>query len=376
VDLEFQQLIRLSETAGPRLLWSLENSISPWGIFFREGKTLVLRKYLAATVQIKRFCFKLAKRKGDRPREFDCGSLSFLQNRSLDWKSSRLEPVDHTTLCRHWLSALNTIVVNRTWRAFHQNYSRLIGPWISQLQSPTTFSKLSSLTNSTHAVESALTIDELAEFIETYQNLRLTRAQGLAKELSRLADFYDAHPTRLKQPFAPQTPRPNVKHVPANLRSEARNIVKKVAHTWWGDKEIYQNRFAHDFPALVPYDWSVRLFSEVYQKYALQQPKYSQAMVERCSMVLNETPKWMQNLLEGELGNLVAKVPGATAQTKKQSRPGTYCPHTEGDLVSLVTLAESVAWMEDEFPEEFLKARDSEWGVSLSLPTRTAPPKQ
>jgi hypothetical protein len=98
--------------------------------------------------------------------------------------------------------------------------------------------------------------------------------------------------------------------------------------------------------------------------------------VERCSMVLNETPKWMQNLLEGELGNLVAKVPGATAQTKKQSRPGTYCPHTEGDLVSLVTLAESVAWMEDEFPEEFLKARDSEWGVSLSLPTRTAPPKQ
>jgi hypothetical protein len=364
----------LSETAGPRLTWSLENSLSPWGIFFREGKTPSLRKHLVATVEIKRFCFKLPKTKGDRPHEFGCGSLSFLQNRGLDWKSSRLGLVDYTTLCRHWLSALNSIIVHRTWRAFHKNYSRLIEPWVSQNQGTPAFRKLSSLEKSTQAVE--LTIDELVEFIESYQNLRLVRAQGLAKELSSLADFYDAHPTRLKQPFAPQTHRPNVKHVPANLRSEARKIVKRVAHTWWGDEEIYQNRFAHDFPALVPYDWSVRLFSQVYQKYTLQQPDHQRAMVEKCNNVLKETPVWMQNLLGGELGTLIAKVPEATAQPKKQSRPGTYCPHTEQDLVSLVTFAEIIAWMEIEFPNELLEARPSEWGTSLSLPTRTVPPKE
>ena len=34
-DLEFSQLIRLSSCAGPRLTWSLENSISAWGDHFR-----------------------------------------------------------------------------------------------------------------------------------------------------------------------------------------------------------------------------------------------------------------------------------------------------------------------------------------------------
>jgi hypothetical protein len=376
VDLDFQQLIRLSETAGPRLLWSLESSLSPWGIFFREGKTPVLRDHLSVTRQVKGFCFKLPKTKDSQPHIFEYGLLSFLQYRSTDWETSRLGLVDHTTLCRQWVSALNQLVIHRTWSAFHENYSRLIEPWVPQLQGTTTFDKLASLTNSVQWKTSPLNINELAEFIETYQNLRLIRAQGLAKELSQLADLYDAHPTRLKEPFAPQTRRRNVNHVPANLRSEARKMVKRVAHTWWGDGEIYQSRFAHDFPALVPYDWSVHLFSQVYQKYISQQPDHPQEIVEKCRYVLEESPRWMQDLSGGELGTLIATVPGATAQPKKQSRPGTYCPHTEQDLVSLVTFAEIVPWMELEYPDELLATRRSEWASNSSLPTRTVPPKE
>jgi len=49
-DLEFEQLLRLSQTAGPRLAWSLENSLSPWSLYLRQGNIQTLCSLLEITI--------------------------------------------------------------------------------------------------------------------------------------------------------------------------------------------------------------------------------------------------------------------------------------------------------------------------------------
>jgi hypothetical protein len=380
-DLEFQQLIRLSETAGPGLVWSLENSLSPWGIYFRGGNTSRLQKHMAVTDQVKKLCFYPTQTKNEQPREFESGSLSFLQCRGSAWKSSFPRLIDHTTLCSHWLSTLQRIVIDQTWQTFHKDYSRLIEPWISQVDGAAVFDTLPFHEDVTHVTRSGQTVDELAEFVDVYQNLRLIRAKGLAAELYQLADLYDAHSTRLRMPFAPQTYRSNVNHVPANLRSEARNLVKRAHHTWWGDKVRYKYRFQYSFPALIPYAWSVRFVDRVLHKNASLVSVHGKAFTEKCTTVLQELPSWFPNVLEGEIPNQIAKVSNSLRQLditqeasslgtqgmEKKGR-GTYCPHTEKELTWLKTFGEVVAWMEVQFPDLLKEVRGDKWDVT---PSRT-----
>lgn len=98
-DLEFEQLIRLSVFAGPRLNWSLENSLSPWGKHFREGNTSRLQALLGITAQVRKFCFQLPKsRKTDRVRSdtWPPLPLHFLHHRGSDWSSARGMTADRT----------------------------------------------------------------------------------------------------------------------------------------------------------------------------------------------------------------------------------------------------------------------------------------
>lgn len=110
--------------------------------------------------------------------------------------------------------------------------------------------------------KSDLSLDELVVFLEAMKAIRLAESETLAGELNRLADMYDAHPTRLKMPFAPQTPRPNKKHVPNRLRIDARKLIKWGTSSGW-KMEPFKYRFIYNSPALVPYDWCKQLLLRI-----------------------------------------------------------------------------------------------------------------
>jgi hypothetical protein len=98
-DLEFEQLIRLSAFAGPRLLWSLENSLSPWAKYFHGSSIQQLQTFLGITDEVKKYCFQLPKsKKIDRVRHdtWPPGDLMFLRNRGSDWSSPRGMYGNHT----------------------------------------------------------------------------------------------------------------------------------------------------------------------------------------------------------------------------------------------------------------------------------------
>jgi hypothetical protein len=388
VDLEFQQLIRLSQHAGPRLVISLQDNISPWGLFFRDGNDLLMQRLLALTDRLAKLCFKLPKSKDTFDSDYDTfeyasytGPLYFFRNRGSEWEwrsSNDRYPytpqlVDAPSLSSHWLSWLNELVVNTTWKAFHVEYSRLIEPWIIELDGAAaifgkipffgqTWTSYQNESNLTEAKRNALSLEELSKFTDLYQQLRVIRAKALAEELYRLADLYDAHSSRLKMPFAPQTLRRNKQHIPTNMRYEARKVIKRASTTWWKSKEKYPYRFAYQFPALIPYDWTIQLFRKVLQDGLLSESLYPEAVVN-CKRIVQGIPQWVPDLLRhfktDEMVNLSKALDLVALEPKDSSMwQNTYRPHPDDELRWLEGFAEVVAWMELKFPDELQKLRD------------------
>jgi hypothetical protein len=333
VELEFQQIIRISHYAGPRLTSSIQDSLSPWGVFFRDGDTSLLQRLLALTDRLKQFCFRLRDAQDWDQDTFDnaCskGPLWFIRNRGPKWRSqnnpyelwnndryrykySSNDPdpdnprlVDAASLSSHWLSSLNEIAISTTWKALHADYSRAIEPWIAQLDGAATiFDKIPLVGKSTtnyhngpnlsqlKSSRTALSVEELSDFIDLYQKMRVLRAEASAQELCRLADLYEAHSSRLRMPFAPQTPRLNKTHVPSNMRCEARKVVKRASTTWWNCKEIYRYRFAYPFPALVPYTWTIQLFCKVLHGGKLLESLPPETIEKSCKSLMQRIPAW------------------------------------------------------------------------------------
>jgi hypothetical protein len=216
--------------------------------------------------------------------------------------------VDAASLSRHWLSWLNKLAINATWKTLHADYSRLVEPWIAQLDGAANiFGKVpfvgqivtsnQSGLSLTEAKRNVLSIEELSNFINLYQQLRVVRAEALAHELYHLADIYEAHSFRLKSLLTLQAPRQNTEHIPASIRCEARRIVKRASNTWWKYKETYRYRFSYPFPVLVPYDWTIQLFCKVLQNGLLSKSLYPGAIVRSCTEVLQAILAWTPDIL-------------------------------------------------------------------------------
>jgi hypothetical protein len=380
VELEFQQIIRLTHYAGPRLTSSLEDSLSPWGAFFRDGNTSVMQKLSAITDRLKIFCFKLPKSKDDSDRDtFEYslfwGSLFFLRNRGSEWRSSiighpdSLRLVDAASLSRHWLSSLNEIAVSTTQQAFHTDYSRLIEPWLTQLDGATAiFGKIprdgdyQDGWSQIQARRTALSIEELSDFIDLYQQLRVLRAEALAEELYRLADLYETHSSLLKMPFAPQTPRLNKAHIPSRMRYEARKIVKRASTTWWKYEKMYPYRFGYPFPALIPYTWTIQLFCKVLHDDKLSESLHPETIAKSCKAIMQEIPAWapdgLRHVATGDMAGLSNALDRIALGPKYI--PGwqnTNCIHAEDELKWLERFADVIAWMEVEFPDAVQEVR-------------------
>ena len=366
-ELEFEQLVRLSQSAGPRLLWSLENSLSPWGTLFKNGSLVTLQRLLTMTDQLRRLCFQLPAKKGGRPWIFEAGVLSFLQRRKSDWMDLR----SYESLFDLWLSSLNWLAIDTTWGAFHQEYSKLVKPWIATMDGaagafekvPHVGEPVTDNDHLEHATDTAFSIDELANFISTYQRLRLVRAEKLAAELRQLADIYEANPTLLKTPFAPQTPRPNLKHVPSNLRFHARKVLRRAKYGRWGDKDTVKYCFRFPFPALIPYDWTTIVFNKLWQGNTAVIPR---EILDKYRVVLEEAPLWVTGMPAHEqdklkdLSNMFEHVALSTGPPLCKPTVvevgDAYFPHPE-QVKWLATFAEVVAWMGANFPGDVRSVR-------------------
>jgi hypothetical protein len=392
-DLEFEQLVRLSQFAGSRLTWSLENN-APWGVFLPKGHAL--GTLLALTYRVKLTCFKSSKKLkpssniyGSEPlraktfeQAVSSGSLSFLHYRGSDWPKRRSKHwypdsiTDEATLSHHWLSSLNEIVIDRTWPALHADYSRLIEPWLSYTPGASAvFEKVPEIGETTFdgihdkmrlAKRNAFSIQELTNFMDFYQRIRVVRSEALAEELCQLADLYEAHPTRLTMPLAPQTRRLNTEHVPTNMRREARKIKNRANSTWWGYKEIYRYRFAFASPALVPYDWTVQLLHRVMHKHISLDSTYPEAIVEKSKIVLGRVPQWAPEILghsaaDQDIGLVKAHNCLVSGALLSSTWLRSYRPHPKDELKWLASFADLIAWMETEYPDVVHGVRGLAW---------------
>lgn len=395
-DLEFEQLLRLSQTAGPRLTWSLENSLSTWSVYLRQGNIPRLYSLLEITDLVRKYCFKPPKSKESvssclhiwPPRQ-----LRFLLYRGSDWAlheddnrytmhfwyyktlMTKADIVDGDSLCSNWLSSLNEMVISTSWDVFHTDYARLVEPWVPSLAcAATVFRKIPLLgedqnLTTLQVVQTALSIQELHEFISLYQETRQVRAEALAAELCRLADIYEAHSGFLKQTFAPQTRRLNKQHIPTVMRNEARKLTKRMAHTWWKEGERYRYHFAFPFPGLVPYDWTLRLFDEVLQKHAAPDLPHHKGIVENAKAVHDALPTWARSARSFKALN--EEINRWAPQNKKYMQPSTtstmwekaYQTHTGEDIAWLQKFCEVVAQMEKVFLEVVEGVRGLGWVI-------------
>ncbi|KAH7406775.1 hypothetical protein DE146DRAFT_630065 [Phaeosphaeria sp. MPI-PUGE-AT-0046c] len=369
--LEFAQLVRLSMCAGPRVTWSLENSLAPWGPLFREGHQL--RKLLEVTDLFKKYCCKNPKTKEDHYWDTTSfrfvsthGRLSFLSYQGSNWRSKESEEfrthgvVDPALVSRRWLASLSEDVLRTTRQALHTDHLRLLEPWEAKVSgAQVIFAK---------ARRGALSVEELSQFIHVYQRLRVIRAEAYAEDLCGLANLYEVHPTRLKTPFAPQTYRFNQQHIPSAMRREAQVIVKRASTTWWLYKEIFSYRFAYPFPALVMHDWTLQLFRKVMQKHVCLGSEHLEVIVKKTQPILDGLPQWAPTLLTHLQKDQSTGVSDALNlfDIKPQRTPpmNKYRSRAEGELQWLAAFSEVVAWMEVEFPNILREVRGEGWETS------------
>ncbi|KAJ4293155.1 hypothetical protein N0V90_008437 [Kalmusia sp. IMI 367209] len=381
-ELDFEQLIRLSRVAGPRLAWSLSNSLAPWGRWFRSGGGPKWQKYLDATDQVRKLCYKQPRSKDDET--FYDADFAFLCHRSGDWESrtsyaNRHKLLNEDSLSAHWLSSLNEQVFQKTWYALHRDYSTNVEPWFAHLKrahGPGRVSVLHKLQArspphfinrpfhlGTQRRELELSLNELATFIDVYQEIRLVRAEALAAELNRLADLYEKYPNCLKMPFAPQTRRRNKEHVLRRLRIDARKVVDGAKHGRWAYSDTCRYRFTQPFPALVPYEYcrqlSLKMKNLDCPKDVMANYKIMCEGPSRLGVSVKNDPNAGITAAFDQLG-----MEDDNLTPEKNCKPRTshlYCPYGEATLKWLEAFCIASKWMEDNYPEIVQEVRGATW---------------
>jgi hypothetical protein len=267
--------------------------------------------------------------------------------------------------------------MDTTWKDLHADYSWSIAPWIDQVEGASeVFGKIPYIgsgtpypphySNLVDAKREAMMIDELEDFVEMYQRLRVLRAEAFAKELCWLADLYEAHPAVFKMPFAPESPRPNQKHIPDSMRREAGKMKKRAANTWWKYKEMNRYRFAYPFPGIIPYQWSVQLFHRLSQEGGETKPPWAINMSR--NTVLQSRPRWAKEVLGPLDKDQVAPRRSTSGDSKLDPKSWRgqreYRPHTQEEIKWLGAFAEVVDWIGEQYPGKLREVRGPKWELS------------
>ncbi|USP73316.1 uncharacterized protein yc1106_00590 [Curvularia clavata] len=388
-DLEFRQLIRIYSCAGTRLTWSLQNSPSPWSCHFRWKDTNKLQKLLAITDKVQKFCFSAPKTIFYPPHILEYKELSFLLWKSSQWNKtstaiSSQKLRNGTLLARHWLQTLNEAVFdNRTRQTLWEGYAHLVEPWVAEVPgAQRIIERIVERLGRWDKIDltTIFTMDELALFMELYQQVRLKRAEAFSRELHRLADLYEKHATRLKMPFDPRPYPPtdlNATHIPNVMRRQARRIMNVAKSTAWHKTDMFLHRFA--WPALVPYDWCTQLFNEMVLKPGFLERKTrddptATKMKQECRYVLAKRPSWTLDAPEMVASEVKADVDGSKMKqqqlasqepllhpirihvyqrgTKNKAHSEAHVlPRGDEELQWLEKFAQITAYLEEEYPK-------------------------
>ncbi|KAK3317935.1 hypothetical protein B0H66DRAFT_220053 [Apodospora peruviana] len=111
----------------------------------------------------------------------------------------------------------------------------------------------------------AWTLEQMKAFVDAYTIFQHKVNAAKGAQLKTLSKLYARHHSRLKQPLAPQTPRKNPNHIPEQLEI----IVGFVMRTLDIDREAQRrsqegvSRFRYPHACLVPYNWCLRLWTQV-----------------------------------------------------------------------------------------------------------------
>ena len=221
-----------------------------------------------------------------------------------------------------------------------------------------------------------------------------------------LSSLYEEHSSRLKEPFAPQSRRPNTRHVAAQLRRRG-EIMQACADAgypasrYWLCRSLFQ--FSHC--ALVPYDWCLDLwlratdlcpdlldkdsFDAAFASLSLLGPPRPPEEIRRSMAIAKMGLRWCYRECPVEDCSTLDATPGSLARFDQ-------CVHYEGELPAikrikvytsgakffvekkrrmnisavdqremewLASFMSAVAWMEDAFPDVAKLVMESHLGA-------------
>ncbi|KAL1638645.1 hypothetical protein SLS58_008763 [Diplodia intermedia] len=235
-------------------------------------------------------------------------------------------------------------------------------------------------------------VADMTRWVSLYNKMRRARLARQAAELERMANLYERHPMHVREPWAPQTPRHNPRHVVIRLRAEAKLLRFKSDEHGGGrlpchGEELARYRFTPAFAPVVPYDWCLRLFCAVLRRHPLpdgdgegddggQDGVYPSEMVEKVKEARDGLTTFWDTFGEKMLDPTKIETL-RTADTPWSEPPGTGdegarfltlrgrkerpFPHCELELCWLEAFTKVIAWMEDRFPSLVLEVRGEEW---------------
>ncbi|KAK5656887.1 hypothetical protein OQA88_4438 [Cercophora sp. LCS_1] len=106
---------------------------------------------------------------------------------------------------------------------------------------------------------------QMKTFIAAYSVAQAQLNKVKSDQLQALAKLYTRHPSRLKEPYAPQSPRHNISHVPNQLEITSRFVLRIVdlRPKRQATSKQGKSKFRYLHPCLIPYDWCLRLWLKV-----------------------------------------------------------------------------------------------------------------
>ena len=184
-----------------------------------------------------------------------------------------------------------------------------------------------------------------------------------SSELSRMKELYDAHPTFLKKPLAPQSPRKNQVHILKALERDAKHALTRRFCLWHCDEPRRASdtgwyRFRSQLPVLVPYDWCMSLFDFAVKKFGdsseMIESPYVDNIRPHLQTAFNGLPYIYEHPAssnESRRHRIVSYAPGNVCYRLEHGRI-SGCPRPVAEMEWLESFLVCVEWMVDAFPED------------------------
>lgn len=185
-------------------------------------------------------------------------------------------------------------------------------------------------------------------------------------ELLRMKDLYNAHPTLLKKPLAPQSPRKNHRHILQNLKRDAKHALARPfclcdgqetrpsVHAGW-------YRFRNQLPLMVPYDWCMSLFDLIVKRLGpgdSEEERIKGAFPAAILTHLQTAQRGLPYLYEHSDSNqeaprprVISRAPGDVCY-RLDSGDISGCPRPVAEMEWLESFLVCVSWMAGAFPED------------------------